>query len=218
MRKIVLMLLVLGLVVSGISKLQAQQPNPPQARKQQQHEKMSGKLNLSDTQKKQIEEMRTALQRNTVQLRSKIQLARIDLRELLRSDDPDKSAIEKKMNDIGQLQTELKILKISHWLDIRKILTPEQRKIIKTGFRGAWFRGREFKRNHRGMMREHPGMMENYHGRMGRPEGMIEDRHEMSGGALGMSGNDESMTDDPQEFVEYSLMSIDEPDDPMDIE
>ncbi len=74
------------------------------------------------------------MQKNAIPLQSSIQLARIDLRDLLKAESPDKEAIEKKLNEIAKIQTEQKMLRINHWFDVKKI--------IGTGWYNTTWRGR----------------------------------------------------------------------------
>ncbi len=117
-------------------------------------QQMMEKLNLTDAQKKQLDGMRTAMQKEAVQLRSRVQLARIDLRELVRADEPVRSAIEKKLNEIASIQTEQKMLRINHWFDVKKVLTPEQQKIWKEEIRGMMMERTTGFGHRRGMMGE----------------------------------------------------------------
>ncbi len=198
MRKVIFTLLILGLAFVGAGTLQAQPAPPTQVKKQVIQKKMGDKLNLNDAQKKQLDEMRTTMQKNAVQLHSKIQLARIDLRELLKADEPDKGAIENKLNEIARLQTDQKMLRINHWFEVKKILTPEQMKIWKSEIRGKWFHSREMRGNHGGMMREHREIMKNYRGKMGNPLGTIEDSEDMRENPLGMVEDHEYMIEIPE--------------------
>ncbi|HEY4613307.1 MAG TPA: periplasmic heavy metal sensor, partial [Bacteroidota bacterium] len=67
------------------------------------------RLNLSDDQQNQIGKLRTEFQKQQVAQRSKLQTAQIELRELMRGDTPDKSAIEKKINELSQFQAQQRI-------------------------------------------------------------------------------------------------------------
>jgi Spy/CpxP family protein refolding chaperone len=50
---------------------------------------------------------------------------------LLKADAPDKSAIEKKINEIADLTVQMHMIKINSWFTINKLLTPEQQKTWK---------------------------------------------------------------------------------------
>lgn len=94
-------------------------------------EKMDQMLNLTDEQEAKIEKLRGEMQRTMVQNRSKIQIARIDLRELMDADTPDRGAIEKKFKEISDLQVKQRMAMFDHRADVEKLLTPDQKKIWK---------------------------------------------------------------------------------------
>jgi Spy/CpxP family protein refolding chaperone len=167
MRKLFFVLLVSAITLAGMRMLQAQ-PDPSRGKRQEiDRQKVFEKLELTDAQKKQLSEIRTAMQKNAVQLACKVSIARIDLRELLTSDEPDRGAIEKKLNDIGQLQTNKKLLRINHFLDMRKVLTPQQFKILKSTFHGIRFDGHKMRGTRSRMMNERRELMDNRGGMIG---------------------------------------------------
>jgi Spy/CpxP family protein refolding chaperone len=94
-----------------------------------QPERMDQLLNLSSEQEAKIKKLRTDMQRLQVQHRSKVEIARIDLRELMDTDAPDRGAIEKKVKEIGDLQVKQRLAVIDHGFEVEKLLTPEQKKI-----------------------------------------------------------------------------------------
>ena len=95
------------------------------------HGKVLEKLKLSDTQKKDIEKLNTGFAKQKVEQQAKIKIAAIDLHSLMKADSPDKGAIEKKINEISDLQAQNRILGVEHWFSVNKLLTPDQQKIWK---------------------------------------------------------------------------------------
>jgi Spy/CpxP family protein refolding chaperone len=96
------------------------------------HERMLEKLNLSDTQKKDVEKLNTDFAKQKVEQRAKIKIAAIELHSLMKADSPDKGAIEKKINEISDLQAQNRMLGVNHWFSVNKLLTPDQQKIWKS--------------------------------------------------------------------------------------
>jgi len=94
-------------------------------------ERMDQLLNLSDEQEAKIKKLRGEMQRMMVQHRSKVQLARMDLRDLMDADTPDRGAIEKKVKEVSDLQVKQRMAMFDHHAEVGKILTPEQKKIWK---------------------------------------------------------------------------------------
>jgi nickel and cobalt resistance protein CnrR len=95
------------------------------------HGKMMEALNLTDQQKGQMEKLRTELEKKQVAVQGKIAVLRVDLKELFQAENPDRSAIEKKMKEVSDLQHQLKINGLDHLFAVKGILTPDQQKIWK---------------------------------------------------------------------------------------
>ncbi len=120
---------------------------------------MKERLNLTDQQQAQLRDLQFQFRKKQIQLRAKIQLARLETRELFSADKPDRSAIEKNVKAISDLQYQQKLDRIDHLFAVRNILTPEQLKIWKDGM------GRRHM-----MMRRHP---------MGQQQRGMGDRNQM---------------------------------------
>jgi uncharacterized membrane protein len=85
---------------------------------------------LSPAQK---EEIRTIMNDNAAsveKLRSEIAQKRGELSRLITTPEPDLAAIDKKINEISDLHTQMEKLIISEVISIRGVLTPEQRQIL----------------------------------------------------------------------------------------
>jgi Spy/CpxP family protein refolding chaperone len=86
------------------------------------------KLNLTDEQKKSIEKLRIEMQKKNIPLHSQIQLARLEIREQMISEKPDRAKIEKSMKQVSDLEFQLKMNQLDHLFAVRSLLTPEQLK------------------------------------------------------------------------------------------
>jgi Spy/CpxP family protein refolding chaperone len=89
------------------------------------------KLNLSAEQKKDAEKIRFDLQKQVIAQRAKIATARVEMKQIVKSDIPDKSAIEKKINEIADIGVQMHMIKVNSWFAINKLLSPDQQKIWK---------------------------------------------------------------------------------------
>jgi Spy/CpxP family protein refolding chaperone len=89
------------------------------------------KLNLTEQQKKDLEKIRAEMEKKLIMQRANIQTAEVELEQLYKADSPDKTAIEKKLKEIANLEVQLRMLRIDSWFDINKLLTPEQQKTWK---------------------------------------------------------------------------------------
>lgn len=86
-------------------------------------------LNLTAEQEKQMQDIRYQQQKNAIELRTQIQKNRLDIKHMMNSNNVD----EKKLMDLteanSKIQGQLKAASVKTWLEIYKILTPEQKEI-----------------------------------------------------------------------------------------
>jgi Spy/CpxP family protein refolding chaperone len=85
-------------------------------------------LNLDDQQKKGIDDIKSRIMKETIRRMADIRVAQIELRDLLKQDPMDMKAVEAKVKQIGMMQIDLRLSHIKALEDLKKILTPEQRK------------------------------------------------------------------------------------------
>ena len=78
-----------------------------------------------------MEKLRTELEKKQVTIHGKIAVLRVEMKELVQADNPDRNAIEKKMREVSDLQYQLKVNGLDHQFAVKGILTPEQQKIWK---------------------------------------------------------------------------------------
>jgi Spy/CpxP family protein refolding chaperone len=128
-------------------------------------------LKLTDDQKKSIENLRFEMRKKSVDQQAHLKTARLELAEMFKADQPNQSAIQKKIGDISQLQSQQRLLFVDHWFAVNKLLTPEQQKIWKkvsaqllTQRKARFIRGRaaQFMRNQRNARQfaQPPGAMD----------------------------------------------------------
>jgi Spy/CpxP family protein refolding chaperone len=95
------------------------------------YQKVIAKLNLTEEQKKSVDNIRLDMEKQEITQKAKNETARVELRQLFKADNPDKSAIEKKVNEIADIEVQMHMIKINSWFDINKLLTQEQQKTWK---------------------------------------------------------------------------------------
>lgn len=95
------------------------------------HKKMMRELNLTETQKEQFEKISFDTRKKKIELKAKVETSKLELRRLLTADVVDKSAIEKKMNEIASSEVTIRMNHINAWTEKNKILTSDQQKIWK---------------------------------------------------------------------------------------
>jgi Spy/CpxP family protein refolding chaperone len=97
---------------------------------------LAKQLELSDEQRQRIEAIRDRQQRMGIEQRAKMNIARLDLRTLLRAERLDRQALEAKVDDISRIEAQLRKARLDMLLDMRNVLTPEQQKKLRA-LRGA---------------------------------------------------------------------------------
>ena len=145
---------------------------------------MFERLKLTDDQRNQIEKLRIDFQKQQIAQRGKLETAQLELRQLMRADNPDKTAIEKKITEVSQLGAQTRIGHFNQMLSIRKILTPEQQKMAREGMKMRMHRGfAERRQGGRGMMRGPQRRGSRFEGRMRRfgPDFRMEERMQRPG-------------------------------------
>lgn len=80
----------------------------------------------SDQQIRRIETIRDEAERKKVDLKHQIEKLRLDIKQLMQADNPNRAAIFKQIDKIGAVKLQLKKLWVGTILDVRKELTPEQ--------------------------------------------------------------------------------------------
>lgn len=96
-------------------------------------------LNLTQEQRDRIAAVRDAAARTMVQSRADLQLARLDLQKLLRSETPDQNAIDAQIDRMASIRGSMMKARVGARLQVRAILTPEQRsKLHERNGHGGW--------------------------------------------------------------------------------
>ncbi len=120
--------------------------------------RMMQRLKLTDEQRDVIGKLRTEHQKQQIALRAKIATARVDLRQLMQADKPDKAAVIAKEDEITSLQGQMKNSMTQFWFDVNAKLTPDQQKTWKQMLRRGMMAGNSGDRHagfHRGGMMHH---------------------------------------------------------------
>ncbi|HWR58547.1 MAG TPA: periplasmic heavy metal sensor [Thermodesulfovibrionales bacterium] len=85
-------------------------------------------LGLDDNQKEAMKDIRSRAEKDAVKKKADLQLAGIDLRDILRKDPVDIKAAEAKLKQLEALRTDLHLARIMVMEEVKSKLTPEQRK------------------------------------------------------------------------------------------
>lgn len=83
-------------------------------------------LNLSDAQKDAFKQSMIAMQKEIKPLRNELGEALAHQKTLVSADSPDMNAIDKNLDKIGDLKTDMAKIRVKYQLEMRAQLTPEQ--------------------------------------------------------------------------------------------
>lgn len=88
-------------------------------------------LNLTEEQQEKIEQLRNRIEKENIRLRGEMKIKRIELQEMIESNQVKEKDVFNKIEEIGELQKKILKNKISAILELKKILTKEQLKKIE---------------------------------------------------------------------------------------
>jgi len=117
----------------------------------------AGDLGLSDEQVTKLKDMKSAFMKETIEKAAKLQVGRIELRDLMEKDTADMAAIEKKVKENESLRTDLVLSSVKAVINARNVLTPEQRKDARKFLMGQKEGMKKMKGMQKGMPMGEPG-------------------------------------------------------------
>ncbi len=83
-------------------------------------------IDLSEEQIAEIRQMMLDFQKESLELRNQIQMKQLEMRELMLEDSIDMDQVRAKLEEISQLQVEVRVKAIERQTKIQDLLTPEQ--------------------------------------------------------------------------------------------
>jgi Spy/CpxP family protein refolding chaperone len=86
------------------------------------------RLDLTETQKASIHQIRISMMKDMIQKRADLKIAKLELREQLRKDSVEMSAVESQVKKLEGLKTAMMLNVIKAREEIKSTLTPDQRK------------------------------------------------------------------------------------------
>jgi Spy/CpxP family protein refolding chaperone len=122
--------------------------------------RLKAALNLTDQQVARLHTSLVDAEKAGLKTRADLATRRIELRELLRADKPDRDAVMKKVGEISDLQGQMMKEQVGVLLTAETVLTPEQRTKLRSfiqsraamrGRAGGWGQGWGARRPMRGM-------------------------------------------------------------------
>jgi len=108
------------------------------------NDRVKSALGLTDEQSGKVRQIMVESRKSAVKTRADVQVRGIELRELLRADQPNRDAVLRKVQEISDLRGQMMRQRVESLLAAKSVLTPEQQEKIRAfmserrGRRGAW--------------------------------------------------------------------------------
>jgi Spy/CpxP family protein refolding chaperone len=110
---------------------------------------MREKLGITAEQAAKIHMATTELRKAQIRSRADLEVKQLELSELLRADNPDRAAIDKKLDEIGATQLAQRKSEVGYFFRMRDTLTSEQRQNLQQMREEFRHRGPEGRGMHR---------------------------------------------------------------------
>ncbi len=88
-------------------------------------------LGLTDEQQDELSKIEFATKKKMIDLKATLQKERLELQELMSADDLNASAIKRQLDAVAGAETDMKFEKISSMIAAQKVLTKEQKELLK---------------------------------------------------------------------------------------
>lgn len=93
--------------------------------------KGAAKLELTDEQAKQLEQLAYDARAKLIDLESELSKARLEMRRQIETDSDDLAALKKHLDSLAKKRVSIQELKLENWIEAKKILTEEQKTLIR---------------------------------------------------------------------------------------
>jgi Spy/CpxP family protein refolding chaperone len=132
------------------------------------NERVKSALGLTDEQSAKLRQIMVEGRKAAIKTRADMQVQNIELRELLRADQPNRDAVLSKVQEISDLRGQMMKQRVESLLAAKSVLTPEQQQKIRTFMSERRGRGEAWRRDRGpagpGGLQRGPG---NFHRRWG---------------------------------------------------
>lgn len=88
-------------------------------------------LGLTDVQQNELKELQFAAKKKMIDLKAALQKEHLEMQELMSKDDLTASAVKQQLDAVASAQTDVKFEMISTMIAAHKILTKEQKELLK---------------------------------------------------------------------------------------
>ena len=87
-------------------------------------------FDLSEEQVNKLEKLAYDAKKQLIDLRAEVAKARLEMRQLRRSESDDLAEFKTHINNIADKNAQMEEVRINNWIEARKILTDEQKKLL----------------------------------------------------------------------------------------
>lgn len=94
---------------------------------------MLEELQLTEDQELQMKDLRFKHEKTMIGLRANLDQEKLKLKELKLADEPNRKRIHSQIEKVGEAKTDIAKSRVDNRLEIRKMLTDDQRKIFRKG-------------------------------------------------------------------------------------
>ena len=96
------------------------------------------KVGVTVEQVAKIRQQESTFRKTEIRQRADLEVKRIDLRDMLSADKPDRAAIDRQLQEISTSQLAMAKTRVDFRLNMKDALTPEQREKLKQAVRERW--------------------------------------------------------------------------------
>jgi Spy/CpxP family protein refolding chaperone len=132
---------IIAVAILAVSAFSQPEPQPPMMGMGHMA-KIVKDLKLTDQQQKELDKIKADMMKSMIANGSKLATSRVDMQQLLKADNPDKAAIEKKIDEMGDQAAQMGKMMVAQWFTVNKMLTPEQQKVWKKALNDRPMMGR----------------------------------------------------------------------------
>lgn len=119
--------LIAGLLLIGSAVMAQPAPPPPKA-PQAPGMRMMRMLNLTQEQRDKMMDMRLQMAKDMLPLRTQMDNLRSDLKLALTADNFDQKKVDKTVDQISKVRSQMTLKMVQHMREVRNMLTPDQQK------------------------------------------------------------------------------------------
>ncbi len=130
----ILSILIIGLIIGSVAFANAQRgPRNSKMRPDVLFllERHSDEIGLTEEQESEIKAVHFDSQKEVIGLKAELEIAELELRQLMDEDEPDEAEVYRKIDGMGTLKTEIHKKRIANKLAVKSILSEEQEEKLK---------------------------------------------------------------------------------------